>query len=176
MPFSARIFRNLETELNRQLAFTFCLVRGNEPIEPGERFRVAVSIRNNSSVALKNVRGVLRPGTQVIFRNTSFNLASLGAHEQCEVAQMDVRRHEQPGERRFSLEEFATINVTGQADLSDFWFRDSGRPLTYARPTISAGVPLSGAPERLASRLDDSMNRRRFEGRSIPLSCGPKDA
>lgn len=142
MPFTARLFQLLEAELNRHLSFTLSIEKnlenpGSRRIRLHQRFRCRVSIRNNCSIALTQVRGMISATPFAEFRSAAFALPRLEAHEERELARIDVILLEAPP-RGSVFDQIATVNVAAQADLSAFQFSDKGRPLTYAQPTATS--------------------------------------
>jgi len=150
MPFTERIFRLLETELNKQLAYSFLISRRmNSKGSPTTVFRVYV--RNDSGITLTDVRGSISPGPAANFRLTTFRLPSLAPKQRCEIAQIEARILE-PTRNRFAFDRMATVDVTAKADLSNFRFTDTNRPLTYVQTSMGQRS-LSGTPGREPIRL-----------------------
>jgi hypothetical protein len=114
-------------------------------------FRFTVRVRNNSMIQMKSLRGSIAPASGARFRVTAFEITSLGAHQEVEVATIDARTAD--GVTVGSvLDRIATVTVAGQADLSDFWFRDQGRALSFAQPSPRLCAPASGEPSREQAR------------------------
>jgi hypothetical protein len=128
----------LEIELNKSLTFSYSIV-GNlsQPesrrIHLLDRFRFKVWVRNNGSLPMRNIRGVIRGTDLVSFTSTPFAVLLLGPYEEREVAQIDTRIL-RAAERGSVFDQLATVNLQGQPDLSEFYFRDS-RTLTYVQPS-----------------------------------------
>jgi len=147
VPFTARVFRILESELNRNLSLSYSIL-GNlsrpesQKIRVLDRFRLKVWVRNNGSLSMKNVRGVIRATELASFASTPFTILDLGPHEECAVAEIDARilRAARNGS---IFEQIVTVNVIGQADLTDFWFRDS-RAVTYVKSAPGTRQPSDG--------------------------------
>jgi hypothetical protein len=150
MPFTSRVFRTLESELNKNLAFSFSLGDNLRGTMPPRCFVFKAWIRNNSLISMKNVRGSIAPGPAANFKVTTFSVPCLGPHQQFEIAKIQATRLDETA-IGLAFDRVATVNVVGQADLSDFWFRDSNRGLTY----IKVAPLLSEDPgEFLIERLD----------------------
>jgi hypothetical protein len=79
--------------------------------------------------------------------------------------------------RNTKIEEIAVVNVTGQPDLQDFWFRDVSRAVRFVQPG-QAAIPVEGDPGRgsLSPRERATRIARRnresswLTGHCIPLS------
>lgn len=163
MPFTSRVFRILESELNKNLVFSFSLVDDLRGALPPRRFSFKVWVRNNSLISMKNVRGSIAPGPAASFKATTFSVPCLGPHQQFEIARIQATRLEQTA-HGLAFDRVAAVNVVGQADLSDFWFRDANRPLTY----MKVAPVLSEDPGNLAiERLDRETGRRPTERRAV---------
>jgi hypothetical protein len=160
MPFTARVFGLLESELRRHVTFSFTVDEtghlATRSLRPGDRVSLRVWARNNSAIAMKNIRGAIRPTPFAQFDATPYGLPSLAPNEEREIARIEAVILETPREG-FVLDHLATLNVAGQADLSEFWFRDVGRPLAFAHAPIAVSdettVAASGgrAPARRPS-------------------------
>jgi hypothetical protein len=145
MPLTDRVFRAFESELVKHLTFTFTIVKRVDSSGTAKN-RFKVWMRNNSTVVLKNVRGSIGPGPAAEFKYTSFFISNLGPRKECEIAQIDAAILE-PMHNRFAFDRMATVNVSGEADLSTFRFKDTGRALTY----VAARIPVAdedSTPER----------------------------
>jgi hypothetical protein len=121
-------------------------------LRPGDRVSLRVWARNNSAIAMKNIRGAIRPTPFAQFDPTPYGLPSLAPNEEREIARLDAVILEIPREG-FVLDHLATLNVAGQADLSEFWFRDVGRPLPFAHaPIAPAGADAAAATGSRSTR------------------------
>ncbi len=149
MPFTARVFRILEQELNKHLSFSFSIAGGYGKGRSGDPFRVTVRVRNDSALTLKNLRGSIRPSSEAVFRTRSFKLRSLRPQEEATIGELRVQLKEHSDDIG-GLDRIGAVNVVAEADLSSFVFRDVGRPLTYAE------TPLGIAPStaRTGSRVE----------------------
>ncbi len=135
MPFTARVFRILEQELNKHLSFSFSIAGGYGKGRSGDAFRVTVRVRNDSALTLKNLRGSIRPSSEAVFRTTSFKLGSLRPQEEVTIAELRVQLKEHSDDIG-GLDRIGAVNVVAEADLSSFVFRDVARPLTFAESPI----------------------------------------
>jgi hypothetical protein len=144
MPFTARVFRILEAELNAKLSFPFSIVEnvtrpGARTIRPGESFRFRVCVRNDSAIAMKNLRGAIHPTRFARFAVTPFQVDTLGPHVEVEITTLEALILQMPAGGP-SFDQLATVNFVSQADLSKFSFEDRDRPLLYARPAATPAV------------------------------------
>lgn len=160
MPFTARIYRTLESELNRRLSFSYELVGPRN----ASTLLIRVCMRNDSGIRLGNIRGTIAPLSSVRFEPTAFSLPGLGPGEQVEIVQIRAMARTNLNDPAM-LDRVATIEVTCQADLSSFSFHGS-RPLTYSPRTGGARRLREPARRRASSELRPGM----FHDRAIPLS------
>ena len=141
MAFTARVFSLLESELRRHVTFSFTIDESARRVtrspRPGDRVSLRVWARNNSAISMKNIRGAIRPTPYAQFSPIPYGLPSLAPNEEAEIARIEAIVLETPREG-FVLDHMATVNVAGQADLSEFWFRDVGRPLAFAHAPAAA--------------------------------------
>lgn len=174
MPFTARVFGLLESELRRHVTFSFTLDESTGVVtrspRPGDRVSLRVWARNNSAIAMKNIRGAIRPTPYAQFGAVPYGLPSLAPNEEREIARIDAIVLEAPREG-FVLDHLATLNVAGQADLSEFWFRDVGRPLAFAHaPAAAAAGP---EPSLAAGGSSRRTGRRPLSRSSAGWTSGP---
>jgi len=171
MSTSSRVFRLMEAELNRSLAFSFSIV-GQERLTNGagqvvlpERFRFKVWVRNNSGLAIQKVIGSITPSIAATFDSTTFRIPHLGPRQHREVAEIAAIRGAVAIDRH-TLNRVAAISVKCEVDLSGFRFTDTYRPLPYEQPA---------APERRPDHVydDGRVNRRKIAVGECPWANVP---
>ncbi len=177
MPFTARVFRILEQELNKHLSFSFSIAGGYGKGRSGDPFRVTVRVRNDSALTLKNLRGSIRPSSEAVFKTSSFKLGSLRPQEETTIAELRVQLKEHSDDIG-GLDRIGAVNVVAEADLSSFVFRDVGRRLTYAEAPIgiAPSTETSGpAVERTfeSNARGRSATARRWPGAIALSPLGP---
>lgn len=144
MSLTDRVFKAFETELVKHLRFTFTVSRRVDA-KGNPKTRIRVWMSNESGIVLKNVRGAVSPGRAADFRFTTFYLERLGPKKEAEIACIDADVLD-PSLRN---EQMATVNVSGEPDLSTYRFKDTARQVTY----VAARIAVEGA-EETAPRVD----------------------
>ncbi len=162
MPGIPRILAMLETELSKQLVVSYTLKENlsrqrSKALLPNDRFVFVSHLRNNSSIAIKNVRGSIAPTQFTDFRIAKFDVRELQPGQESELAVVHARVT--CGSQHGSvLNGIGTVTLTATADLSSLQFQEWDKPLIQIRP----------AAQELFARPRSRVVRRRV--RSIPLS------
>lgn len=136
-----RVFRILESELNKNLAFTYTIVERQEPgtrrvIRAGQQFTIEVRVRNDASLTMTDVRGAIRPTAFASFEQTTFRLDRLPGGTTQTVARIRMTIDQAP-ERGYVFDELLSVTLNARADLSRFRFHDTNRQIRYAQSTSS---------------------------------------
>ncbi len=162
MPSITQILGMLKTELSKQLVVSYTLKENlsrqrSKALLPNERFVFVSHLRNNSSIAIKDVRGSIAPTQFTNFRITKFDVRELRPGQESELAVVHARVT--CGSLHGSvLDDIGTVTLTAAADLSSLQFREWDKPLIQIRP----------AAQEIFARPRSPLVRRRVRG--IPLS------
>jgi hypothetical protein len=188
VPFANRVYSLLESELRKNLTFSFSIVENlsrptSRQIRPLDRFRIKIWVRNDSALDLRSIRGVIRPTAAAEFSSVAFEVSNLAPRAQREIAVIEATLIEvRPSPLVFN--QLATVSVNAQPDLSNFCFRDTSRPLTFVHQTSAKGArehapalttarcvnPLPARPSKPTRRAWSSVIR------PIPLSAVPSES
>ena len=152
----------LETELSKQLVVSYTLKenlsrRRSKVLLPDDRFVFVSHLRNNSSIAIKDVRGSIAPTQFTDFRIAKFDVSELQPGQESELAVVHARVT--CGSQHGSvLNDIGTVTLTAAADLSSLQFQEADKALIQIRP----------AAQEISARPGSRVVRRRVRG--IPLS------
>ena len=162
MPSITQILGMLKTELSKQLVVSYTL-KGNlsrrlsKVLLPDDRFVFVSHLRNNSSIAIKDVRGSIAPTQFTDFRIAKFDVSELQPGQESELAVVHARVTCRSLHGSV-LDDIGTVTLTAAADLSILQFREWDKPLIQIRP----------AAREVSARPRSRVVRRRVRG--IPLS------
>jgi hypothetical protein len=139
------MFRLLEGELAKSLELFYSVVgdalsRGRGQIRLPRRFTIEVWARNDSPVALRDVRGAITPAAAARFPLTPFHVALLEPREQRCIARLDVSLNDSHGDGT-TLDRLAAISVVARAVLPEVRFQDAYRTLGFAQPVAGVAPP-----------------------------------
>ena len=155
MPNIPQILGLLGTELSKQLVVSYTLKEPHDP--PNDEFVFLTYLRNNSSMAIKNIRGSITPTRFADFPLAQFAVRDLRPGQESMLAVVHARLR--CGSRHDSvLDDIGRVSLTAAADLSSLQFRERDKPLIRIRPAIQTGTARRHVP----------VVRRRARG--IPLS------
>ena len=162
MPSIPQILAMLETELSKHLVVSYTLQEHLSPqrskmLLPDDTFVFVTRLRNNSSIAIKDVCGSIAPTRFTDFRIRNFGLRELQPGQESELAVVQARvtcnfRHGSV------MNDIGRVTLTAAADLSNVQLQELGRPLIQIRP----------AAQEISARPRSRVVRRRVRG--IPRS------
>ena len=153
MPNIPQILGLLGTELSKQLVVSYTV---KESL-PNDEFVFVSFLRNNSSMAIKNIRGSIAPTQCTDFPVTQFVVRDLqpGQENELAVVHARMRRGSQYGS---VLDDIGRVTLTAAADLSSLQFQERDKPLIHSRSAV----------QRVTASRHSPVVRRRERG--IPLS------